>query len=450
MTLHNFGVVNGGDSSTAYSRLANYDLLTQFIHPSFIYQKGITAAFLKERAFPTQFYNYTLLSWAKQLALRESRPVSSDNVSQRTFLILIHDALPNENSLAEEDAMVSRWSNGKDEKARLEVNTINDKYRFTDGKGNNRPAYTEQLRDAGERYSPIFVEAYEINSTSRTSWESTGLQLHPVDALEIKWQKDSGTAPQGFVTASLRQDFMAWVKQADSSQVSLSVEADGRNISQPGLELPFIVQGELACQPRSFNTALNVSLTQTDGLLGSRTLNYTYPQTIAAPPPMRCTLAFILSVVAGVLLAILLLAALIYYLYYRLYATHLQIQIPGILTPIPLRRNVQINAPAQLVPQHGLEALSLKLPSLLKQYLFYRGASVTVAADSGQKVYWADGSNETELKLPSSYEYISVHWDRLPDTPSLVNLNYQQGKQCIGITLSYPSGAPENSKGEQK
>jgi hypothetical protein len=449
LTLHHFGVVVG-DSATAYTRLADYDLLTQFIHTSFIRKKGVTADALRERIYPAQFYNYTVLSWAKPLALRASAPVSSDNVGQRTFLIIIHDGLPNENSLAEEVRMIHRWSKENGEKVQLQVNEIDDAYRFTDGNGDNRPAWSEQFQAGTDQGSPIFVEAYEVNSKSQSHWEAAGLKLHPVDALEIQWQKESGAAPQGVLTVSLRQEFEAWIKQADSPQVSLSVKADGHDISQPGLKLPFVVQGDLSCEPRLFNTALNISLSQSDKFLGSRTLNYTYPQTVAAPLPMRCTLTFILAIVLAAILAILLLAALIYYVYYRFYGTHLEIQIPGLLMPISLQRNVQIVAPAQLVPQQGLEALSLKLPSLLKQFLFCRGAVVTIAADAGQNIHWANGSNEALVKLPSAYEYISAHWDQLPDKPSLVNLKYQQGKQSMGVTLSYPGGAPENSKGVQK
>lgn len=448
LTLHHFGVVTG-ESSTAFSRLHEYDLLTQFIHTAIIRKKGISSEVLRAQLFPAQFYQYTIMSWAKQLAMLQSEPVSSDDVSNRTFLVMVHDAQPNENSLAAEVEMVYHHARETHDKALFKVNEIDSAYRFTDGNGNNKPAWSERLQGATNAYAVVFVEAYEVISSSQSKWEAGGLQLHPVESLDIRWSKASGTAPQGTLTATLNKSFTDWIKQAQASPISLSVEADGQKISQPSLEVPFTVQGSLSCSPRLFNADLDVSLSQTDKLLGKRNLNYNYTQAIAAPLPFRCTLGFIFSTALIVLLGILLIAALVYYVYYRFYATHLEIQIPGVLMPISLRRRVQIAAPAQLVPQRELEALSLKLPNLLKQCLFYRGATVTLAAGDGPKVYWANRDVD-RLDLPSSYEYVSAYWERLPDKPSSVTLNYQQGKQHMGVTLSYPGGAPEEFKGVQK
>jgi len=55
---------------------------------------------------------------------------------------------------------------------------------------------------------------------------------------------------------------------------------------------------------------------------------------------------------------------------------------------------------------NDLEALSLKLPNLLKQYLFYRGATVTLAADNGQEGSLGRRRDESQSWFAIQHEYV--------------------------------------------
>ncbi len=439
LTLNYFGVVTG-EGALAYSRLADYDLMTQFIHPAIVRKKGVGVDDLRDKLIPTQTYQYTILSWAKQIALERTRPKSQDVVNQRTFMIVVHDGVPNENSLTEEIEMVRRWAKDNYEKVSPLVSAIDRDYKFTDGQGNNKPAWAEGVR-GGAQNAPVFIEAYEVVTSGRAKWEDEGKRLRPLDDLQLRWTKESGDTPEGALTASLSEDFKTWMSSAKSAEVSLAAEYGGKPHTGQGVEVPMVFQRALTCDPKTFKAVLYVSLQQTDQLLGSRTVNYaTAPNEVVAPLPTRCTLTYIVLFVVAALLAALLLALLAYYIYYRYFATHLKIEIPGTLSPIPLRRKGKLSFDAPLVPQQGLEALNLRLPSLLKQRLFYRGATIAIGSDGKQKAYWHDGGSDSILWLPVDREYIPAYWATLPHEPSFITIQFRQKGNPAEVSLSYPAG----------
>jgi hypothetical protein len=438
LTLHHFGVVTGGGASPD-EIIKHYNLSTDFIHPSVVFRKGVSSDELKARLLPPTLYQYTLLSWAKQIALHESRPPRKDDIAHRVFIIFVHDGELNGPSVKEEIKAFERDNQTFDQAYKL-VQHIDSEYQFTDGRGGDRRAWVQEL-NAGESRGRVLIEAYEVISIARNRWEAAGREFRPVRDLKIIWAQDTGEAPEGVLSATLDEGFRSWADTAKGSEFSLAVEGGGRTIAGRGLNLPFISTGALSCDGRNFDATLNAALWQEDALLGRRMVNYTYPQVVVAPPPTRCLVSFYVWWGVKLLLLVAVAAALAYYLYYRLYATPLAIEIPGTLVPIPLGRRGRVEAAAPVVPQSELEALTLKLPGAFKQYLFCRGATVSLECTDGAMVTWAGRDGDTQLRLPLARDYMHARWNKLPAEPSLITVKFRHGRQRMGVRLSYPSAA---------
>lgn len=445
LTLHHFGVVTG-PVETAYDRLQEYDLLADFIHPLFVREMEVEEARLRARLFPTQTYQYTILTWAKQLALHHSRSDSSKSISHRTFMIMVHDGHPNDYSIKGEMEMVRRGARAKYGQVETLVSAIDRDYQFTDGRGNPKPAWTEEIPSSVSAEAPrFFIEVYEVISAVQAEWEIQGLGLRSLDDLHFRWDKETGESPQGVLTAKLGEEFVAWVESAEDSKVSLAAGPDGQLGAGSGLETLVFFREALTCEPLKFDSLLNVRLQRSDRLLGTRIVNYTHRQTVAAPPPMRCTAAFFVSAGFATVLGTLVLLALAYYFYYRFRATHLEIEIPGTLAPIRLERRGQREGRAPVVPQSGLEALSLKLPNWLKQWVFYRGAIITLLSNDGEELLrWSNEEGVAQIKLPLAQRQVLACWRRLPAKPTMVTIGFGQRNQRANVDLIYPRALAES------
>jgi hypothetical protein len=432
--------------------LADYDLRDDFIHDELVRGRNVSPESLAERITPATTYQYTILSWAKQLALYNSRPRDAGEVSHRTFLIVVHDGVSNENSVAEEIEMVRRWSKANYEEVLPVVNSINGDYKFTDGGGENRPAWTEEVDEAsgGGTRAPVFIEAYEVVSTNWANWEAEGRRLDPLDDFSIRWTNEAGDAPRGELRAAPSEKFRAWLGPAENVEVSLSVEQDGEVMSGAAPSVPFVARGALSCDPRLFKAALSATAQQTDKLLGSRVVRYTYPRVLEAPQPSRCTAAFRTAVAVGAGLLLLLVVYFLFYLYYRYYAPYVEIEFPGTRVPIRLGRKGPPPVAVPVVPQKGLEALTLKLPGRFKQYLFHHGATVSLTPADGETIHWADGDDGRVIRLPLASQYVPAHWGRLPSKPSQVTVSYRKGRRQTEVDLSYPGGAQTVTQGAQE
>ncbi len=446
LTLHHFGVVTG-EVETAFSRLGRYDLLADFIHPKLIRQGGVKEADLKPELFPAQVYRYTILTWAKQLALHHSRPTSPADISHRTFIIMIHDGRPNDHSVKAELEMVRLWSGDNYRRVEPLVTSIDKKYQFT-----NVSDKPETYRNAGrdealEDTSRFFIEVYEITSTAQAEWETQGVLLQPLTDLRLRWTKESGETPQGILAAKLSEEFAAWLKSADGSEVSLAAGSNRQSGTGAELEMPVVFEEALTCAPQTLDVSLNILMRRTDPLLGTRQTNYTYQRAVLAPPPLRCTAVFAVSAAAVGIIAVLALLAVALYLHYRFRTTHLEIEIPGTLAPIRLERHGQREGRAPVVPQIGLEALSLKLPGRLKQWLFYQGATITLGSEGDEELLnWSDDKSTTQIQLPLAQERILAHWRSLPAEPTTVTISFQQGSQRADVNLTYPRALAEPAR----
>lgn len=446
LTLQHFGVVTG-DATTAYTRLAGHDLLTDFVHPIISREKGVEAGRLRERLRPSQTYQYTLLTWAKQLALHRSSPRDPNEPVHRTFIIMVHDGRPNEHSVMAEMEMVRRWSGDRYQTYARLVESVDLNYRFTDGRGKEGMAWSASFGDqpagGGQQF---FIEAYEVVSGARAGWEAQASGLRPLKDLKMRWVADSGDPPRGTLTATLSEEFNAWARSADDSEVSLAAGDEGELGSSPGLEVPVTLRGALTCQPPTFGTALRATLRRTDPLLGSRTVIYTHRQAVTGPQTLYCTRAFTAAAAALATVGALMLVGFAYVVYYRRRATHFELLIPGLRAPLRVPRAGRRPGSVMVVPQEGLEALSLRLPGRFKQWLLYRGAEVTLLDQAGEcPLRWLGRDGPSRLRLPLEAGLVPAYWNRPPRDSSTITFNLRQGRKSADVALTYPRALAEST-----
>lgn len=434
LTLYHFGIVTGGQQN-AYSRLADYDFMTDFIHPVFERQKDVDETFLRSRIVPVQTYQYTVLSWAKQLALEKSRPAQPDEPVNRTFLIFVHDGVPNQNSLAEEVEMVNRWAKSRYEATLPIVNSINSNYVFTDGHGVKAPAWRESVNGEASD-SPAFIEIYDVNSAERSKWEEEAARLRPFKSFRFQWTSESGDEPEGKLTAVLNEEIKDWLKSGDVLETETVVDEKGKSTIKPGLDVPVRFNSSLSCGGQDgFNAGIKIGIQRSDPLLGRRTVNYVFNETVVPPGPVWCQVGFWSLNVLILLLAALAAGAVFYYVYYRFYAVPVKIDIPGMIVPVKLMRAGTKDIVIPIVPQTSIEVFSLRLPDLFRQYLFCRGATISLATERGS-VKWSENSRTAEIRLPYPYMHVPAYWEETPDKASPVILSYRQGKQHMEIHFS--------------
>ena len=447
LTLYHFGVVTG-DATTAYTRLAQYDLLTDYVHPIFSRQKGVGIDQLKGGLFPEQTYQYTILTWAKQLALYRSRPERPDAQLQRTFIVMIHDGRPNEHTVRGEMGMVRNWA-GPNYPRYLElIESIDRDYHFTDGGGSQAPAWSEEVStDLAGAKQLFFMEAYEVVSVARAEWEAQANRLRPLDELAFNWTQESGDSPRGVLSAAPTGGLAAWLRAAQAAEVSLQAAggdetkvAEARESLPPRVETPVTFQGALTCEPRTFEALLRARVRRDDPMLGGRTVEYEHRSSVVTPPTLYCSGRFAVWATLVAVAGLMALMALGYYLYYRrMRATHLELLIPGLRPPLRLERVGRRHGYTAVVPQEGLEALSLRLPGRLKQRLLYRGATVTFAAEGVEApLRWSGRNGPAELRLPQPPGLVPAYWSRLPAGPSTVTLSFRQKKKRADVVLTYP------------
>lgn len=445
LTLLHFGIVSKGQFP-AYLRLRDYSLTKQYIHPRFVQKQSIAPEELRQLITPKQFYELTILAWAKQLALWVSRPETSKVISHRTFLIMLHNGISNEGSLAEEVSMAERWGYSADvQKVKELVNTIDRNYAFTDGKGKRGWGWQKQLRsDKLDGQQRIFIEAYEVVSTAWAKWEADAEQLAPFAQLRLRWTRESGDTPEAILRTVTDERFLGWLRLTENEGGSLALMYGNAKATVPwkakrAFEVPVSVSGGLTCAQNTYTIILDVPISQSDSLLGSRTVHYTYRQFLLAPLPFRCTLLFVIQ--RGVEIAILAFGfmAVIYYLYFRFYFTHIQVRLPGLVIPVQVKRTGTVRATTPVSPKLGLEAFCLILPRTWLQHLLYRRAKVELEAHTGAKIRLAKGT-QSVLTLPTREDQVAAFWEEIPREPVDLTLSFQQGSGKGKVVLSYPKG----------
>lgn len=446
LTVLQFGIVPSG-SAPAYTRLKEYDLINDFIHKVTFRSANVGQKEFQSSVIPEHYYGLTVLSWARQIALSTLAARHSNAGSNRTFLIIISDGIANGGVPAAEISTVETFANRTSvDRVKALVNEINRDYQFTNGMGQEGWAFQDKIPDSDRPL--FFIEAYEVVSVAQAKWETDAKGLRPLDRLEIEWTNESGVAPEGILIARSEKAFLNRLGVTTDSTGTLNTVPDGTDGAASwrlgsSLRKPFSVQGELSCESRSIDVFLRIPITQTDERLGLRTINYAYQQSVFAPPPLRCTAVFAFQMGLAVLLIVLALAASAYYLYYRRWATHMYVEVPGALQSIGLHRKRSQGGWVHMTPQHGLEALSVILPSRLKQLLLYRGATITlVNQENEESLRWLDVEGDEELKLPFVQGSIPAYWRRPPQAPSTITVSFCQRHQHANLSLRYPPALP--------
>jgi len=116
------------------------------------------------------------------------------------------------------------------------------------------------------------------------------------------------------------------------------------------------------------------------------------------------------------------------------------------LEPIRINRRGERTATALVLPQEGLEALSLRLPGRFKQWLFYNGATVSIATDQPDfaSISWSNESDVPQIRLPIGPGSIRAQWTGMPKTSCALNIQYRQRTHHSEVTLNYPAALTEN------
>ncbi len=438
LTLHHFGIVRKG-SSPAYMRLRDHRFGRDYVHPVFIRHGSVTKDLLQERLAPHEFYQLTVLSWAKQLALLASSPERPDETSHRTFLFFLHDGLSNEGSLAEEISMVERWGNAADvSEAKSIVDNINREYAFSDGKGAAGWAWYQRIQAGHDDNNVVFLEAYEVVSHTQKSWEAAAGLLRPFRHVGIRWTKERGGAPEGVLTAVLDATSIARLGLTETSTVSLGLVAGPHpNASQfriaPVLKLPVMVPGPLGREQKRYQATLDIPAGRQDKLLGNRVVHLIYGVDALAPVPFFYSVLFIIAWIGAIALGIV----VVLYVNFRYRTTHIRIALPGLIIPIRLGRNGTMKAGTPISPKEGLELFSLELPSVFSQYLLYRNAKLELKSANGAAAHW-EGLDTPSLRLPTKLNRISAVWSRMPTGPAELSLWFRQGGREAELVLSFP------------
>ena len=456
LTLLHFGVcpIDECPLVSAYRYLSKYNLATDFVHPVFVHQAQVTARQLRAQIKPTRYYRYTALSWAEPMALWFARPPAESEVPRRTFLLAVTDGEPNEHTPQREIRMLQQRADPASlREAEQRVEAIGAAYLFSDGEDRAGVAHHVFYPDSDN--PKYFLEAYEVLAQNALDWKAEVEALDRPYRLSFGWTDQSDESPRGALRASLsgdlrdlidRDDGQAWVNFAyeDTTQTA-------RFDPRKTLRLPVTVPGPLTYASRTYTARLGITTVHQDSMLGPQVVSYRFPeQTILTPTPTIYTLQHWTPRVLGLLGVLAVLGMFGYALYFRFAATHLEIELPGKLKRIRLRRGKRHHDVAFSSPRKDLPALTLHPPRWM--WLFaplYKGATVTLDTD-GQAgaARWQTPEGRTP-QLDTVTEGVSAFWDHVGTEPTDVTLRFRQGSQESVVTVSYPAGAKYNVRGSR-
>ncbi|MBI4547252.1 MAG: hypothetical protein HY707_04675 [Ignavibacteriae bacterium] len=446
ITMHTFGIVEK-DSSPAYLRLKGYDFQKDFVHTIILRERLVSPQYLTARLYPNRFFELTVLGWAKQLGLSASRPDSLNTTANRTFLIFIHDAETNESSLAEELIMAERWSNSASfEQAKRIVRDIDRDYGFYDAQGERRWAWQLRYHLPNQPSQTIYLEAYEVIAANLLKLQGESRSIRPFADMRVRWVNEKKTNSEGILSYSFEETFLTWINSFHPTEMTVHFNFTRNTTSSvqpfiPSAETPFKYSDTLSCDTREVNIAFQVPLHQLDALLGTRNMQFVVDHSLTLPKPFRCTIEFFLFTLSTATISILLLTTIIYTIYFRFFATHVFLELPGLVKPIRIRRNTVLTQAITIAPQTNLEVFSVLLPPQLIQRLFYRHASLLIKTTNQGLCKWQDeGSDSTVIRLPHNKKRVNALWTNLPSGPTVVALLFRQAHSESQLHVEYPKG----------
>jgi hypothetical protein len=415
----------------------------ELIHPALVWKQNVSRDALERVLLPHGLYEYTFMSWTKELAIETAKQPSPDTGVDHTFLLIVHDGLFNENKSPQKELdWISTLGNPSFEATERLVETIDRTYQLTNGRGKREKIERDQLP---ERSPLIFVDAYEILSSAQLEWEEA-IRREAFDEAALKWSGWPNNAKEGKLTVSLNREFLNALAVSPDTKTTVKLESNiGASESKVNLsslmDVPVRFDRASPCDSERFKVILSIPVLQSDPYLGIRTVVVRKEREVTAPLPFQCTWWATVWFWARLLLIFLLLVALGYFLYFRFYTTHIDLMLPGLVVPIRLKRHGTIHAGTPVAPKPGLEALSLRLPPRGVQHFFYRGALLKIQVDGNSTVQWLQGDGGKEIvKLPIIGRQLIAKWDRPPENPAILRVQFWQSDQRGQVSVSYPKG----------
>ncbi|MCX6579779.1 MAG: hypothetical protein NT166_06305 [Candidatus Aminicenantes bacterium] len=469
LTLFHFGIIPKRHVTPGvlpYSILKNYKLPDNYIHSRFIFKSNITKEELMGRPIladepilPDEFYNLTLLTWSKYLALMhlKSTPVNGEVV--RTFFIVIHDGILNAQLLSEDMSMVDRWGNPGDARKIKEFNRLIDNdYVYLDNEGNpirkGNPEYLFQ-QSLGTQNQPIFLEAYELASQKQKNWEVESKNigfLKNFGTVEMHWIKETGNNPEGIIKVNFAQPFYLHLGPGSSFTVDITYETDKfiyQGIVQPFVEFPVRFSSKLPCDPLMCRVLFDFSTVHYDAILGKRTVSVCFDINVESPKPLNCTMGYIFKIIAAILGIVFLVAIILTYCYFRFISTNIRIEFPGLTFPLIIKRIPLMEGRIPNTPAHDMSPFLICLPPRWLQFLLYRNAKIILNFKDYKYFYWKKGSENQEIiKMPVRDRKINIFWKAVPVKHTPISILFIQGKLSTKIRLYFPGGSSQGGENE--
>ncbi len=440
LTVQQFGMVDP-PYQDAYLRLADQDLPGDFLRQVILRQRGIERQELAAKIVPQNSYQYTVLSWAKQLALAAIG--AGDETAHRNFLIFVHDGQPNAHGTREEDRAVKRYLNeASRELAKAQIEEIETSYLFSNGDGGDDAAW-RLSEEAQHREYPIFMEVFEVVSKADQAWQQRANGFEALRDLRFRWIEDSGARPHGVLEGTLDDGFRRWLAEAEVLSSSLRVRDSagsfGEGLAEPDFKVQVSSRGRLSCEPRDLAVVAEFVLSRRDPLLGTRSLVFPAAASVRAPIPGACNLEHRLKRSGQAAFLLLLLGLLAGYFHCRFFRRAMRVRLPGHIDPISLERTGARNVVTPVPPKAGREAFRLLLPGLWYQRIFHRGAVLTLITPQGSVVHWSKGRrDETELLLPGAGKEVGAYWHDVPAEPIKLRLVFRHGNRSSELIVGYP------------
>jgi hypothetical protein len=430
-TILMFGIVGEERGvNEAYAFLHDYSFRRHFIHPVVVRER-MTARNLNAALWPRAFYRLTVLQWAKRLALASLPPARPTDSSNRTFLIVANDGMPNEGIPSGEEDMAKRWGDATDfddTQNLLAQNTAS--YRFTE-------EATQQLEESinGSRHR-FFIEGHEVIPTAIDALQKQVDALQPLERFNFGYDVKQGRPTWLRTSASFSPGFLSWIRKHGGTGEPQLWHIDG-NDGKPaaaGQSLSWLVPpASDPCSTVPLVAIVEGVIHHTDPLLGKGRLKYRLPQPFIAPPSPACTAEQRRRLIIAAIVAFLLLAT--YYALERLFISRPSVTVPGLNTSVALLGRER--ATPLVRPRPGIEAFSIRLPPLWRQRLFCAGMTITLSGDGVGKIEWPGGDGS--LRLPHAGN-VHALWRSAPDDAAEVVIHLKEMGWSSAVRIEFPKG----------
>lgn len=449
LSLMNFGIVRT-DSLPAYQRLKYYDLARDFIHPIFLIKSKVQRELLKDMIIPQNYFELTLLSWAKQLSLNSLVNIEQKFVVGKTYLIMVHDGIHNQTSINSEIELIERWGESNNIiKTKNLIKYIDSNYVFSGGKGNNSWIWNQKILGVNKvEDEAIFIEVYEVVDLGLNNFINELKNITILDQAEIVFLEERENRISGLLTLSFSQEFLN-LNGLSSYQIqspALIINNDSIHLDHWLLNLgenqfAFQKKGKLNCTKQVYSISLKVPIIKRSTLLGDISSQYTFNTTILSELPFRCKTIYCFILFIEIISVILVIACLFYYIRYRYYQTHLLIKFPGLIFPVRIKRkNITMKAGTPIPPQKDRECFSIILPTLILQKIFLGNAEVQINLENGESLITSNDINELKIQFPIDKRIITWNWKNSPNESSEIILMFSQSGQESSIKLTFPKG----------